>query len=931
MSKIFPLLIFLFFVSKLFSQSIIPFSGGDILKAIDRREKMRSTSILKDYPVKNIGPVVQGGRISDIEVFPSNKQEFLIAFASGGVFYTDNDGIGFNPIFDEQGALTIGDMAIYEQGKTRVIWVGTGENNSSRSSYAGSGVYRSEDMGKTWIHCGLESIQHTGKIILHPNNPDIAWVAAMGALYSANKERGVYKTIDAGKSWSKTLFVDESTGAIDLIIHPGNPDILFASMWERKRKAWEFVENGTGSGIYASSDGGMTWAKSETGLPNGEFKGRIGLSICTKDPNIIYASLDNQKEEKKEKDKEDESKSGYKPVDFVSMSSEDFLNIPPNKIDTFLEEFGYPKKYDAKLVFKEIKKGKYNPEALGNYFGDANEALFNTKVIGAELYRSNDFGKNWKKVNKTDLEATFYSYGYYFGEVRVSPQDPETVYLLGVPLLKSIDGGETFSRADTFIHVHGDHQALWIDPENEDHLLSGNDGGLYQSYDGGAMWRNLKNVSAGQFYSIAYDFDKPYNVYGGLQDNGVLYGFNKSIPNVTKKWEWIFGGDGMMVQINPENSDEIYTGFQFGNYFRISRSGKSGAKRVVPKHDIGEPSSRFNWRTPILLSKHNFSIFYIGSQRLYQSLDKGKTLKPISPDLSKDLPSENVPYSTLTVIEESPFEFSSLFIGTDDGNIQVTEDGGRTWDLRIKGLPENLWVSSIYPSNHDQEKIYCTLNGYREDDFNSYVFKSTDLGQNWESISSQLPSEAVNKIIEDPEVPGLLFVGTDHGTYCSMDEGSSWSLFSRIPNVSSYDLAIQPREGDLLIGTHGRSAYKLNIKKIRKIAQNQNEQLLFDLEDQVGRKKWDRDYNGYGNPWIPELEISGYNPGGKELEIVIRIGKNKSQKINSINRRGYWSFSWVPEMKDKQGKTEYLNAGDYEIQLRSGREILEKRSFKIKD
>ncbi len=930
MTKTIGLLTFLLFSIPLLSQEIKPSTEAEILAAIRERDELRESSLLRSYPVENIGPIVQGGRVSDIEVFTSNKHEFLVAYASGGVFYTNNDGIGFDPIFDNQGALTIGDMAIFESSESRILWVGTGENNSSRSSYAGSGVYRSTDMGKTWIHSGLGSIQHTGKIITHPSDPNTVWVAAMGALYSPNENRGVYKTTDGGSTWKKTFYIDDRTGAIDLIIHPNDANTLWVSMWERSRKAWEFVENGSGTGIYKSTDGGESWKKSQEGLPEGEFNGRIGLSICNSDPNILFASLDNQKEKKKEKEDEEAPKSGYRPIDLVEMSTEEFLKIPDNKIDTFLRENNYPSKYDSKLVRKEIRQGKYKPEAVGNYFGDANEAMFTAPVTGAEVYRSQDGGLNWQKVNETDLYSTFYSYGYYFGEIRVSPSDPNMVFLLGVPLLRSMDGGKTFTRADTFVHVHGDHQALWIDPNDDQHLLSGNDGGLYQSYDGGAMWRPLKNLSVGQFYSVNYDLDKPYNVYGGLQDNGVLYGSSRSRPNYSKNWEWIFGGDGMMVQINPENSDEVYTGYQFGNYYRISRSGKGESTRVVPQHDIGDAKLRFNWRTPILLSRHNSDIFYIGAQRLFRSLDNGNTLKPISPDLTKDLASDNVPYSTLTVIEESPFDFSVLYVGTDDGNIQVTENGGGNWELRIDGLPSKRWVSGIHPSVHQEGKVYCALTGYREDEFKPYVFKSTDHGKSWASIASNLPSECVNKIIEDPEVEGLLFLGTDHGTYCSMDEGSSWQMLSAIPNVASYDLAIHPTENDLLVGTHGRSIYKVNIDNIRKVANGKETTLLFDLNDLHGREQWKRETNTFSRPWIPKLNVEGYNPIVQEIQVYIELITGKQQKINTLTESGYWSFNWKPEITDKKGDLSFLDKGEYSIILKSGKTQLAKGKFKVK-
>ncbi|MDX1672744.1 MAG: hypothetical protein R3211_10415, partial [Balneolaceae bacterium] len=664
--------------------------------SIEQRHQMRSNSIFLDYPVRNVGPVVMSGRITDIAVDPDRPSNFFVAYASGGVFKTTNSGNSMEPIFDHQGALTIGDIALSRADKN-ILWVGTGENNSSRSSYAGTGIYRSDDGGKTWNHVGLTGSQHIGRIITHPTNPDIAWVASLGPLYSMNDVRGIYKTTDRGKTWTRTLVPADSTGVIDLVIHPDNPNKLWASTWQRFRQAWNFKEAGEGSGIYMSNDGGVSWQKSMKGFPGGKDVGRIGLDVSRSNPNILYAVLDNQTITKTEVEEDEDQ---LQQADFVEMTVEEFLELSNEKLNNFLRRNNFPEKYNAQRIKNEVQEGIYEPKALAEYLGDANEALFETEVTGAQVYRSANGGKSWKKVNSYNLEGVYYTYGYYFGEVRVSPTNPDEVYIMGVPILKSTDGGKTWKEIADEQPVHVDHHALWIDPADDDHLLLGNDGGLYESHDGGINFIHHNVVPVGQFYTVAVDMEKPYNIYGGLQDNGVFTGSSRDDPYDSRHWERIFGGDGMHVAVHPENSDIIYTGFQFGNYFRIDQ-GENETKRITPKHDIGDARYRYNWNTPVNMSHHNPQIIYFGSQKLLRSLDEGKSWTEISPDLTHNLPSGNVPYSTLTTIGESPLKFNVIWAGTDDGNVQVTRDGGASWSLVSDDLPQRRWISEVHPSHHD--------------------------------------------------------------------------------------------------------------------------------------------------------------------------------------------------------------------------------------
>ena len=885
-------------------------------QSIEQRQDMRQQSIFQEYPVRNVGPVVMSGRITDLAVQEDNPRKFYIAYASGGVFKTTNSGNSMEPIFDHQGTLTIGDIAISEADKN-VLWVGTGENNSSRSSYAGTGVYKSDDGGKTWSFAGLRGSQHIGRIITHPNNPDIAWVASMGPLYSMNEVRGVYKTTDGGQTWDKTLTPADSTGVIDLVRHPENPNKLWATTWERYRQAWNFKESGEGSAIYVSNDGGETWEKSMEGFPDEKFTGRIGIDVSQSNPDIMYAFLDNQKESKTKKELDEDK---LTQADFVDMSRDQFLALENEKLNNFLRSNGFQKKYTAEKVKADVREGKYNPKALADYLGDANEALFETSITGAEVYRSENGGKSWEKVNSYDLENLIYTYGYYFGEVRVSPSDPNTLYIMGVPMLKSTDGGKTWKAIAENQDVHVDHHAMWIDPTDSEHLLLGNDGGLYESHDGGTNFIHHNVAPVGQFYTVAVDMEKPYNIYGGLQDNGVFTGSSQGSPNDGEHWERIFGGDGMHVAVHPENSDIIYTGFQFGNYFRIDQS-KSDYSKITPKHDIGEAPYRFNWNTPVEMSSHNPEILYFGSQKINRTMDGGETWTTISPDLTKDLPNGDVPYSTLTTISESPKDFSVIWAGTDDGNIQVTRDGGKTWNLVSENLPERRWVSEVQASPHDPATAYASLNGYRFDEFKTYVYKTTDYGETWTSVKSNLPEDVANVIAQDPVNPDILYAGLDHGTYASFDDGNEWFLVNGIPNVASYDMMVHPRDHELVVGTHGRSVYVMDVKPLHEVAKNRDQTILALATDDV------RHSDNWGDRPAPYREIS--EPGvewmywigdenieDQELTITVKDKDGKVVKeLTDTATYGFNTFNWnllVEENQEEETRT-YLSPGSYTI------------------
>ncbi|MFQ5629831.1 MAG: WD40/YVTN/BNR-like repeat-containing protein, partial [bacterium] len=805
---------------------------------------------------------------------------------------TENNGISFTPLFDDQAAMTIGDIAIDWQ-HDETIWVGTGENNSSRSSYSGTGIYRSTDKGKTWQHLGLGETHHTGRIAIHPQEPNTAWVAAIGHLYSINSARGVYKTTDGGKSWTQSLFIDDTTGVIDLVIDPNNPEVLYAAAWHRMRYAWNFVESGTGSGIYKSTDGGENWdllTTEESGFPTGNGVGRIGLAIYPQDSKILYASLDNQYRRSKE---EDEDQPELSKDSLRTMSSETFVQLSDDAINAYLDQYNFPQQYTAQGVKKMVREGKITPVALVEYVEDANRLLFDTPVIGAEVYRSEDGGKTWKKTHEKYLDATFFSYGYYFGEIRVAPDTPDRIYLLGVPIIKSDDGGKTFKSIGK-AGVHADHHALWLSPNKPGHLINGNDGGVNITYDDGENWFKANAPAVGQFYSIAVDMAKPYNVYGGLQDNGVWGG--PSTYQASSGWHTtgaypykrLYGGDGMQVQVDFRDNSTVYAGSQFGSYSRIDTRTRS-QKSIRPRHKLGERPLRFNWQTPILLSRHNQDILYFGANKLFRSMDKGETFQPISGDLTQGGRKGDVPYGTLTTISESPLQFGLLYVGSDDGLIHITRDGGFSWQRISDDLPQNLWVSRVETSKHDTGSVYVSLNGYRFDDFSAYLYRSTDFGQNWQDLGKNLPAEPINVVREDPENPDILYVGTDHALYASLDRGATFmAMFKGMPATPVHDLVVHPRDKDLVVGTHGRSIYIANVEYMQQLTQEMLAKVLhiFPLDEVTYSENWGRRF-GFFEPSDPETEIAFYL--SSEAAATIRIkseGGNTLRELSDDSEHG---------------------------------------------
>lgn len=822
-----------------------PTPADERLKSMQKRKDLEKKSLVNPIIFRNIGPSIMSGRVVDIDINPDDATEFYVAYATGGLWYSHNNGQSFTSIFDSEDIITIGDIAVNWSGapENRVIWIGSGEVNSSRSSYAGLGMYKTSNGGKTWEYLGLPESHHIGKVQLHPTDPNTAWVAVLGHLYSPNKERGVYKTTDGGKTWKQTLFIDDNTGVVDLDINPKNPNEVYAGAWYRTRSAWNFEEGGKSSGIYKSIDGGNTWTlltKEGAGFPVGAGVGRIGVAVYPQNPQVVYAVMDNNFHRPDTAQRRRDT-SRYVLRDFEKLTKEQFETLDDKKLDDFLRRSNLPAKYTSAYVKELVRTNQVKPTIIFDHLFDANTALFDTPIIGCEVYRSDNGGETWKKTNQSPL-SLYNTYGYYFGKIYIAPNDDQKLVITGFDIEQSTDGGKSWKRMDQGTgagNVHADHHCAWINPKRNSHIFCGNDGGLNITYDDGKNWFKANTPPVGQYYGIAVDNARPYNVYGGLQDNGSWAGpstyreNNGWLDNGEYAYRMIGGGDGMQVQVDTRDNATVYSGFQFGAYSRqnwMQRNNRERPTSVRPSHNLGEQQLRFNWQSPIMLSKHNQDVFYFGANKLYRSFNRGDSMVAISPDLTNGRKPGDVPYGTITTISESPLRFGLLYAGTDDGNIQLSKDGGYSWTLISKpaskanpaGLPQGLWVSRVIASQFREGRVYASLSGYRFDHFAPYLYVSEDFGASWKQIGKDLPMEPLNVVREDPKYDSILYVGTDGGLYVSIDAGNNFMMWtSGLPkSIPVHDIAIQQRENELVLGTHGRSLYVAKLDSVQLLLKN---------------------------------------------------------------------------------------------------------------
>lgn len=689
------------------------------------------SSSFSNITARQIGPAVMSGRITAIEGTEEDPNIIYIGSAAGGIWKTITGGTLFKPVFDKH-TQSIGALAI-DQKRPDTIWAGTGESNMRNSVSVGDGIYRSTDAGENWVKCGLEKSEHISKIIIHPDNPAIIYVAVPGALWSDSEERGLYKSSDFGKTWNKILYENPRSGCADVIMDPRNPEVLYASLWEFRRTPWSFSSGGPGSGLFKSTDGGKTWNRIQNGFLPGVL-GRICIALAPSKPDNVYA----------------------------------------------------------------IAEGKET-----------------------YLYSSTDGGTNWVKESST---GNVTARPFYFSVIVVDPQDDKRVYRPAFSLSISEDGGKSFYDASMQGGwIHSDLHALWINPKNNKHMYLGTDGGAYVSFDRGINWMFLNNLPLSQFYHASFDLQTPYNVYGGLQDNGSWFGPSESEGGIENRdWENLYGGDGFWVQPDLKDPEYAYCEYQGGHMVRVNTKTHE-VQDIQPQAGSGEPKLRFNWNTPLVCSPTRPEILYSGAQYVYRSSDKGRSWEKISPDLTTNNPekqkqeesgglsvdnssAEN--HCTVFTIAESPVDINQLWAGTDDGNLQVSVDGGKNWtnvSANITGLPPFYCVSSVEPSSHDKNRVYASFDGHCFGDMQPWIFASADLGKTWTRMNGGDLTGFAHKIKEDIVNPDLLFAGTEFGLFLSLDRGKNWVMHkSNVPPTPVRDLAIHPNTHDLIIATHGR-------------------------------------------------------------------------------------------------------------------------------
>lgn len=725
-----------------------------------------STATFGGLKFRSIGPAVTSGRVNMFAVDPDDRAKYYVAVASGGVWKTVNAGTTWTPVFENEGSFSIGAIAL-DPKNSAIVWVGTGEYNSQRSAGYGDGVYRSDDGGKSWKNMGLKTSEHIGRIVVDPRDSNVVYVAAQGPLWSAGGERGLYKTIDGGKTWKQIITISENTGVTDVVLDPSNPDTLYAAAWQRRRHFYTLINGGPESAIYKSNDAGATWTKLKSGLPPGDL-GRIGLSVSPADTNIVYATV----------------------------------------------------------------------EASGNLSG---------------IFRSGDRGATWEKM------SSGIGIGLYYGQIIADPKAVDRVYIPNVIFQVSDDGGRTQKPLGERLK-HVDNHTIWIDPKNTDYYLVGCDGGIYESFDRGATWDFKANLPVAQFYDVVADNDAPfYNVFGGTQDNNSLGGparTRNAAGIINADWFVTNGGDGFRSQVDPEDPNTIYSESQNGGLVRFDKRNGENVD-IAPFPEREEESERTNWDTPFIVSPHLHTRLYFAGHQLFVSENKGDDWKRISGDLTRNLDRNSLPvmgkvwgpdaiaknqstalYGNASALAESPVKEGLIYVGTDDGLIQVTENNGKNWRKidKFPGVPDMSYVSRVFASQHDANTVYAAFNNHQNGDFKPYLLKSADTGKSWTSVAGNLPVRgSVYAIAEDPTNPKILFVGTEFGFFFTIDGGAKWiQMKGGLPTIAVRDIAIQKRENDLILATFGRGFYVLdNYAPLRQISAETLDQssALFSVKD----------------------------------------------------------------------------------------------------
>ena len=758
-----------------------PVDATGQLAAYETHKAMTASSPYAAIPWQSIGPSNHTGRMTSIAVADvAGHRNIYVGAATGGVWKSPNGGQTWKPIFEHEATSSIGDVAV-APSNPNVVWVGTGEDNIFRASMSGTGVYKSIDAGKTWKQMGLTDTGTIGRIVIDPKNADVVYVAASGHEWTTNEMRGVFKTIDGGKTWTKSFYRSPSTGAVDLVMDPRDSKTLYAGMWQRTRRKWSdprVEPNYTEGGIWKTTDAGATWTPSSNGLPDPKFRGRVGLDISRSNPNILYAVVDS---------------------------------------------------YD---VGRAADMGER--DAYGRPLPD------NSNIIrGMEIYRSDDKGLNWKKQSGLTKETANKmmsmgnTYNWVFTQIRVDTKNPNKVYVLALGVSVSNDAGATFKP---FRAGGGDNHRMWIDPANPLIVYTASDQGFTMTNDGGKTKHEATGIHGTQFYNVTLDEptgNTPFHAYGSVQDAGsfrVAIDARKSRDRfVPLKWEGAPGGEGSVHSIDPSNPAIVYSHGFYGNFTRADvtprdKRDSNASKEIRPPSNAGDPVQRAQWMAPIIVSPHHSDTLYAGFQNVYRSNDRGNTWTKISGDLTDNNPRQMgvnpsaIPYQTITQLAESPLKEGVVYAGTDDGNLHVTRDGGKTWTDIGKNLPmaSKKWVSRIVPSKYDAATVYVSERGREDDDFAVYLWKSADYGATWSSVAGNIPSGSINVIREDPTVKGMLYAGNDFGAYVSTDDGAHWNVLGgNLPSVQVSDLQIHPRDHVIVISTYGRGMWVMDAVKVR--------------------------------------------------------------------------------------------------------------------
>ncbi|MEE2639797.1 MAG: hypothetical protein VX768_04165 [Planctomycetota bacterium] len=850
-----------------------PVESSPLVKSFANHQRLREST---EYGVDwiSVGPVVNSARVESVQVDPRNPQTLYVAFGSGGLWKSVNGGMTWQSKFEGHASYGIGDIAL-APSDSKILYLGTGESLKKARNFTipGTGIYRSDDAGETWRNIGLPDSWHIGEIAVHPRDPNVVLVAVLGHFWSENRNRGLYRTGDGGKTWQQVIAVDSQTGANDVVFSPSDPEIVYASLWQNHPGV-----AGSGSGIYRSADGGQNWVRCEAGLPSGDQVGRIGLAVSGQDPQKVYALVDNR--------------------EFAESSA-------------------------------------------------------------AEVYRSLDGGKSWKRTHQQDLPVLS-RIGWYFADLYVNPQDDEEVYALGVRLAHSVDGGKTFDYLSGNVRhlnptaasgLHLDQCEMWIHPLNPDHLVLGNDGGLYQSHDRGRNWLHHNNLPTGEFYDIEIEQSVPYRIFAGAQDDATVFGPPTELDanRQVDPWRYLWidpwnGGDGCVTLVDPEDPQTVYYSAQEGAIRRkdMKTDQSRGIRPGLPKDfakQNGEARLAFNFVAPMILSPHDSKRIYLGANFLFQSDHRGDEWKVISPDLSRSGDPERQSKAS-SAIAESTLAEGLVYVGTDRGLFWISEDAGKSWAERSKDLPP-AYIRSIVPSRHVASRVLVTLSGLNYDDFRTHVYVSEDRGRTWKSIASNLTQEPANVIAEDPIDPDRLYLGTFRGVYLSTNRGASWSLMGRnLPVCSVADLAIHETSRELVVGTHGRGIYRtslLPLDRLQKEAQRKGPRLLHIGQaslPRLGNTRPTLNFREFG-----KTTISFWLPEKKDVKLVVSqsfaSGKKESGAAAPLvvlepdTNSGLNQFRWDLVVRKNRSQSPYffkyrshLTPGTYQVGLHvDGREV----------